>query len=79
MALPERSAAELSGEASWPSPATAGFGGESRSGHFRQVGELQCSAPEVRMPAFVFRFGYESPIERVVNARDGTDFESSRS
>ena len=30
------------------------------------------------MPAFVFQFGYESPVEREVNDRDGTDFESSR-
>jgi hypothetical protein len=29
------------------------------------------------MPVFVFRFGYESPVEREVNDRDGTDFESS--
>jgi hypothetical protein len=30
------------------------------------------------MPAFVFQFGYESPVERAVNEREGTDFESSQ-
>lgn len=30
------------------------------------------------MPALVFRFGYESPVERSDNEWDGTDFESSQ-
>ena len=30
------------------------------------------------MPAFVSQFGYESPVERESNERDGTDFESSQ-
>ena len=29
------------------------------------------------MPAFLFQFGYESPVEREQNERHGTDFESS--
>lgn len=30
------------------------------------------------MPTFVFRFGFESPVERDSNERYGTDFESSQ-
>lgn len=30
------------------------------------------------MPAFVFQFGYETPVERMVNKQEGTDFESSQ-
>jgi hypothetical protein len=30
------------------------------------------------MPAFVSQFGYESPVERVANEREGTVFESSQ-
>jgi hypothetical protein len=30
------------------------------------------------IPVFIFRFGYESPLERDSNNRYGTDFESSQ-
>ena len=30
------------------------------------------------MTRFLFVFGYESPSERVINNREGTDFESSK-
>src|SRR5262249_44024834 len=51
----------------------------AKRGTMQRQSSNQCVGyRRARMPAFVFQFGYESPVERAVNDQEGSDFESSQ-